>query len=104
MRYPIISISMISLVLTSCAFPVIREKMDSVVGQSIGQVIDMLGPPDGESNIAGRHIYVWKHRKFYDGSSLDCTIQISVGSKNEVTDWTGGGNQGACQYYADRLR
>ena len=121
----------LALLLGGCAAEIIEEKMQPLIGQPASQVFEKLGIPDAENVVAGRRFYVWETQDsgsillpqqstgtVYSGYGTStytyttfvpmvynhaCKFRVFVDSKDRITTYDFGGDEGGCSSFASKL-
>ena len=96
--------------------------MNARMGQPVSTLIDDLGFPSQQVNIAGRKAYVWSTSRrvntlqqttgfggtptLVTGPAVEyeCEITVEVDQNDIMRDWSSEGNRGGCERYAKALR
>ena len=132
-RIRFVPLLLAATLLASCSpWPTINENLQPMRGAAVDTLFTKLGYPQSEGNIAGRHFYAWQiggsvfipessttsgygtlggqafnysQTTFGGGgvAQLHCSLRVFVDGDNRITNWDGGGNNGACITFANRL-
>lgn len=87
----------------SCAGQAIKDRMPTYVGQPASVLIDKLGYPTRQDNVAGRKVYIWSIANMVDGTNYGCTIRAIIDDQEVVINWDYQGNEGGCSHLAAKL-
>lgn len=92
-----------AIVVAGCAGQTIKDKMAAYPGQPASAIIDRLGFPSTQQEVAGRKVYVWATNNFVDGTNYKCQIRTIVDERDTIITWDYEGNEGGCASFAARL-
>jgi hypothetical protein len=122
-----------AILLSGCSpWSTINDNLQPMRGQPVDALFMKLGYPQSEGTVAGRYFYIWQaggtvfipetstttgygmagsqpfnytETTFSGGSpmALHCSLRVFVDNDNKITSWDGGGNNGACLNFVDRL-
>jgi hypothetical protein len=88
--------------LAAFAGEVIKQQIDSVLGQPLSAAVARLGMPTEARTIAGKHVYVWNTRNV-GGTENKCQVRVIM-KGDIIRAWDYEGREASCQQYAARLQ
>jgi hypothetical protein len=90
-----------TLLVAGCASSAIEERMPAYVGQPVSVLIDKMGFPTEQREVAGHKVYIWSTSNLFEGTNYRCRIRAILDDHDAVTDWDSEGN--GCSRLASKL-
>jgi hypothetical protein len=100
-----IAVTALGAALVAGCAPHLNEELARYKGKPAESLIAVIGVPDNEQNIAGRHLYVWNSANG-DATYLECRIRATIDQKSTIltTDAHFMNDEDSCRMYKRELR